>query len=184
MDSRVCTKCGMTKATAEFHKRLDDFQTRCKACISLWYKKMYREDFEYRESQKAVYYEKKEDPEFIRKRNAYLNGRYQDDPDAFWKKNTERKYKITPDEYEWLLAGQDYCCALCGIPRTQIDRRLAIDHDHLCCGADRACKNCIRWLLCGMCNKGFVPVAEIHPLLRSDLVSTYLKRRPFVERCD
>jgi recombination endonuclease VII len=142
---------------------------------------MYRENSDYQESQKAAYYEKKNDLDFLAKRNDYLNGRYKDNPDAYWAKNTKRKYKITPDEYEWLLAEQEYCCALCGISRDQLDRRLAIDHDHACCGKDRACKKCIRGLLCGMCNKGFVPMAEVHPILQSFLVREYLARRPFIK---
>jgi hypothetical protein len=53
-------------------------------------------------------------------------------------------YKITPAEYERLLANQHGACAICKVPPTA-KRRLDIDHDHQ--------TGRVRGLLCTCCNR-------------------------------
>lgn len=64
-----------------------------------------------------------------------------------------RKYGVTIEWYEELLAAQGGVCALCS--KTNGDGRLlAVDHDHACCPGDKSCGNCARALLCTRCNTG------------------------------
>jgi hypothetical protein len=85
-------------------------------------------------------------------------------------------YGITHQEWGWLLAAQDGRCKLCGEPDTV---RLNIDHDHLCHPAGRACKRCIRGMLCRVCNRMLGHV-EAKPALAARF-SDYLQCRPFQE---
>lgn len=83
-------------------------------------------------------------------------------------------YGITKAEWEWLLASQDGACALCGEGDTI---RMSVDHDHACHPTGRACKKCIRGMLCGNCNRmlGFVEKRAVLVARFAD----YLDRRPF-----
>jgi hypothetical protein len=83
-------------------------------------------------------------------------------------------YGLTRAEWEWLRESQQTCCALCG-QNSAI--RLAIDHDHACCGRERACKKCIRGMLCSVCNRLLGHVVT-RPVLAARF-SDYLERRPF-----
>ena len=91
----------------------------------------------------------------------------------YWRQ-VKSAYGITRAEWEWLFAKQDGKCALC---HETDAATLHIDHDHACHPTGRGCKNCIRGLLCGNCNRllGFVEV-------RSALLprfADYLCQRPF-----
>jgi hypothetical protein len=53
---------------------------------------------------------------------------------------------ITHEDYEGLLAAQDYRCAICGTHASDLNKALAVDHDHN--------TGKIRGLLCSACNVG------------------------------
>ena len=53
----------------------------------------------------------------------------------------KKRYGISLEEYEVMLASQDSCCAICGVCCP-----LHVDHDHK--------TTLVRGLLCGKCNKG------------------------------
>lgn len=91
-----------------------------------------------------------------RKRHYYQENKAKtDETKARWKKaNAERvrqmfrrirlsKYRITPDEYDVLLAEQKGVCAICGKPPAK-GKSLHVDHDHV--------DGQIRGLLCYRCN--------------------------------
>lgn len=61
-------------------------------------------------------------------------------------RSLRENYKITLAEYDELLYFQDGKCAICGIHSSELNRSLAVDHDH------RTGK--IRGLLCNSCNQG------------------------------
>lgn len=96
------------------------------------------------------------------------------------------RFGITPDDFMWLFEQQGGVCALCCRAESRSDPRwsetiwtLAVDHDHGHCGNDRACKECIRGLLCASCNTMLGRVEEAgEPLVLR--FSDYLERRPFI----
>lgn len=63
-----------------------------------------------------------------------------------------RKFGITLERYEQLLADQGAGCAVCGKSEKANRRRLAVDHDHSCCPGQVTCGRCLRGLLCSSCN--------------------------------
>lgn len=56
----------------------------------------------------------------------------------------QRRYGITPADYELLYSEQKGKCAICKLP--ELDKSLHVDHDH---GT-----GLVRGLLCAACNKG------------------------------
>jgi hypothetical protein len=88
-----------------------------------------------------------------------------------------RKFKITLDEYNEMLVNQNYICAICGKPETDIDPRsnkpfaLALDHCHQ--------TNKIRGLLCSKCNKSLGGFNDNIELLQSAI--DYLKKSNKIE---
>lgn len=89
---------------------------------------------------------------------------------------TKLHFGIDKDEWQRLHDDQGGVCALCGETEKR-EMRLSIDHDHACCGPRRACKRCIRGLLCDCCNRmlGYV---EQRATVRA-LFQNYLNQRPF-----
>ena len=67
----------------------------------------------------------------------------------------QKKYGITPAEYDLLLTAQAGVCAIChGHPKT---RRLNVDHDHKKVGRES-----VRGLLCGLCNRSLENTVQGH----------------------
>jgi hypothetical protein len=65
----------------------------------------------------------------------------------------KRRFGLTTEEYDALLAAQGGGCAICGRTPEENGRRLPVDHDHACCpDRSRTCGRCIRGLLCTPCN--------------------------------
>lgn len=64
----------------------------------------------------------------------------------------QRKYGITADEFDEMLALQGGVCAICRAPSSRDGYELAVDHDHRCCPGSRSCSKCLRGLLCSSCN--------------------------------
>jgi hypothetical protein len=89
-----------------------------------------------------------------------------------------RKSHLTLSEYEILKQHQNSRCALCRKEYPIFD----IDHDHGHCPYARACKECIRGLLCRLCNRYHLPWLEKNLHLQSEFVKNYLKSRPFLEQ--
>lgn len=62
------------------------------------------------------------------------------------------QFNLTIDQYDHLLASQDFCCAICGGINPD-GKMLAVDHDHHCCPEKaKSCGRCVRALLCATCN--------------------------------
>jgi len=67
-----------------------------------------------------------------------------------------KRYGLTPESFDALLASQGGCCAICGSddPGTK-HGKWHVDHDHSCCPdaiTARTCGQCVRGLLCNGCN--------------------------------
>jgi hypothetical protein len=59
------------------------------------------------------------------------------------------KYKMTSEQYAARVEAQDGRCAICLNVLA-----LLVDHDHACCPGKTSCGQCIRGLLCDLCNRG------------------------------
>ena len=83
-------------------------------------------------------------------------------------KRLQKTYKITLDQWNILLAKQNYECAICGRPfppRKNEDGKSFIpqqDHLHSCCPRKlkEFCGKCNRGALCMVCNKFVMGIIE------------------------
>lgn len=62
----------------------------------------------------------------------------------------EDRFKLTPEKYEALARSQNYECAVCFRPFSDI--KVVVDHDHACCSGHKTCGKCVRGLICQKCN--------------------------------
>lgn len=68
-------------------------------------------------------------------------------PDKVHKRNNEKKYGVSYEEYCDMLEKQDHCCAICGGVETHRRKKnLSVDHCHT--------TGKVRGLLCSECNTG------------------------------
>ena len=65
----------------------------------------------------------------------------------------KRHYGITLEQYYDMLEAQDRHCAICPYVPEE-DELLPVDHDHACCPGAITCGECLRGLLCSLCNMG------------------------------
>lgn len=120
-----CTKCRKKKDISEFHKNScakDGHHTRCKVCQTKSVK---------------MHYQKNRQATIAR-----VKAHYKSNKDEMYRK----KYGLYPGEYTVLAEKQNNACAICGTKQEDLDRSLAVDHDHV--------TGIIRGLLCGSCNRG------------------------------
>lgn len=88
-----------------------------------------------------------------------------------------KKYGISVEEFEKLLADQNNACFICGL-EFKSDHERHIDHNHTCCPKpDRSCGKCVRKILCGECNRGLARFHDNAELLRAaaDYLDSYKK---------
>lgn len=57
-----------------------------------------------------------------------------------------KKFGVTPEQFEAMLAAQDFKCAVCGTNDPGMNRDWCVDHNHT--------SGDVRGLLCNGCNKG------------------------------
>lgn len=60
-------------------------------------------------------------------------------------KGLKYHYNITLEDYDEMFNRQSGLCAICGIPHTELRKRLGVDHDHI--------SGKVRGLLCDSCNR-------------------------------
>lgn len=125
---RHCLRCKQPKPLEEFTwiPSKADYYSYCKPC-----QKEYR---------KERYWNNRED-ELKKNQEWQKSNKHQ-------RKNTTlmHRFGITMDYYNKLLKDQDEKCAICGVDQSVLDRKFAVDHDHV---TDE-----VRGLLCQRCNSG------------------------------
>lgn len=72
-------------------------------------------------------------------------------PEINRRQNLRRK-GLTPEQFDTILAAQNYGCAICGAKEPGGNGNFRVDHDHACCGGSSSCGRCVRGLLCNGCN--------------------------------
>lgn len=88
--------------------------------------------------------------------NAKLNETY--DPQVARRKGLKHKYGMTIEQYDEMLANQDYRCAVCGTDTPGHTGRFVVDHSHE--------TGNVRALLCNRCNRGLGFFKDNPSLLR------------------
>lgn len=151
-----CSKCGVEQPLDNFYKAKgtrDGFRGDCKSCFQARAKERYplvREQAIARAKQwridnierfREVQRERRTRPEVKAKERAG---------------HLKRKFGITPETYDEMLAGQDGGCAICRRPPRD-DIALHVDHEH---GTGR-----VRGLLCFRCNNALGDFEDDAPLL-------------------
>ena len=154
--SKICTGCRELKPLDEFYRQVNGPKgrtTKCKVCIA-----------EYDATRAALKNKRAKvaakTPEGkIRNKAKYDRAnavkRLKSDYSETNRRNNLRKYGLTLEEYFEMLESQNYQCGIC--PNkfdSEAARWFHVDHDHNCCGKGKACKSCIRGLLCHGCNTG------------------------------
>lgn len=157
-----CASCHLTKEATEFHKdirRSSGLYPYCKPCRRIHMGTSERKPSPW-ESKTA--YEKKR------------RERLKEAPDAnerWRRRHLWDTYRITPEDYQAMLARQGGRCAVCGTDdppssgRHDSEYRFAVDHDHSCCDGRRSCGDCVRGLLCNLCNVGLGALRDDRALL-------------------
>ncbi|WP_460764230.1 endonuclease VII domain-containing protein [Lysobacter fragariae] len=82
-----------------------------------------------------------------------------------------KKFGLTAEAYERMLAAQGHRCAICGTDKPGGRGRFAVDHDH---AAEADGRMVVRGLLCLSCNRGLGYFADRADVLR--LAAQYLDR--------
>jgi hypothetical protein len=140
---RVCTRCGHTGEFYPDKSKKDGIHSICVACHKTYQKNLHARDSEARNRQlerSKKYRELNPEKYKLGIRNATL----------------KKKYGITIEEYNSMLATQNNQCAVCfDAPKHQ---RLHVDHNHK--------TGKVRGLLCQACNVSIGKMKESPELLR------------------
>jgi hypothetical protein len=106
------------------------------------------------------------EPDLSKKDHAvYMRERRKKDPDFYRNMDLKKKFDITVQQYDAMLASQNDVCAICKRSdnvmdyRTGKPRRLAVDHCHT--------SGHVRKLLCQQCNQGLGNFRDDAVLLRA-----------------
>lgn len=100
--------------------------------------------------------------------------------DADRDRKLRQTFSLTLDEYNAMLAAQNFGCSLCGKTPEENGRALAVDHSHSCThreGIDpkkQSCGRCIRGLICNTCNLRLTETLE-RELLSMDIFTVSAK---------
>ena len=67
-------------------------------------------------------------------------------------RHLRRMYKMTPEQFNEILARQGGHCYFC--PRGPDQFQMVVEHDHRCCpgGRHTTCGKCVRAIVCKRCN--------------------------------
>ena len=149
-DSKRCNRCGETKPNSEWHRsrrRYDGLNVYCKVCMNAHGKAHYAkpEVRKAKSERSAARYAALSEEE----RSARISAEIEQKRSSGY--YLRSNYGLTLEDYDSMLHSQGGGCAICGSPPPG-DRRFAVDHDHACCPGAKTCGNCIRGLLCFVCN--------------------------------
>lgn len=170
--SKTCNRCQQQKSHEDFNKcgsARDGLRRACKSCTNVTHN---GPDAELAREAKKRYYLKNR--ELVIERSAawreanpesysgHMRSLKTHDPELAKKRargyTLKRKYGITLEQYDELLARQNHCCAICGRHESEFKTNLAVDHSHR--------SGRIRGALCTACNYRLVAKHEDAELLR------------------
>ena len=161
MNNKICSTCKIEKSVSEFYRRKDrpsGYTSQCKRCIA---KSKKKSNIKY--SQKRLEYQRKYNIEHKKDKSEYDKRR---------RKLPKVRYRMLSEQtgidaeeldsiYNELFSKQEGRCSICGIHQCQLEKRLAIDHNHY--------TGQIRELLCRECNLGISNFKEDVQILKSSI---------------
>jgi hypothetical protein len=134
-NKRRCPKCKLVLPFDAFYRSKGEaggLTTYCKTCCDI----------------KQVAYRTAHPDKIIAYRRAHPQT-----PEYSRRSHLKNTFKMTPQQYEELLAAQGGGCATCGSTSPgRAKKHFTVDHDHSCCPGFRSCGKCVRGLLCQDCN--------------------------------
>lgn len=140
---KACSKCGEEKALDEFyknHRAPDGRRGDCKTCVLAARRARYESDAETLKARVADY--RARHPERVRESQRKSRSKWT--PEQCRDRNTLRKYGLSSESFDQMLADQGAACAVC---RTDDPGAYwCVDHDHL--------TGDVRGILCINCNMG------------------------------
>lgn len=182
---KACRGCGQTKHISFFYTHStgkDGHRNYCKTCClekmkkardpvkrKAYVKKYYKNNASHiREKSKQW---REENREYAREAGRlYSKMKREKNPELARRRARgyalKRKYGITLEQYEELLAKQNHSCAVCERPASDFPTSLAVDHDHK--------TGRIRGLLCTHCNYRMVAKHRDGALLRK--IADYIEQ--------
>lgn len=83
------------------------------------------------------------------------------------------KYNVPVDRLIEMDEEQGGRCAICG-QVCSTGKSLSVDHDHKCCPGTTSCGDCVRGLLCSLCNRALGLMRDNPQFLRS--AANYLEK--------
>lgn len=128
---KLCPSCG--------EKEIDIDSKTCRPC---WIQTMHLNPKPKFTAYKKEHFKNDEDFEMFKERHK-KNRR---------KSVLKQKFKITLEQYEQMLAEQNYKCAICEISQEEYGKNFSVDHNRKCCSGSISCGKCVRGLLCNICN--------------------------------
>lgn len=138
-EKKICNVCQQEKGLAMFNRNKQAKDGRRSTCILCRNKKR-REDYEVNpEPVRTVVSDWKKNQG--KSKRAQISRRHA----------LKKRYSMTLEKYDGLLASQGGTCALCSATHSKSGRKLTVDHDHNCC-PEESCGMCVRGLLCEQCN--------------------------------
>lgn len=153
-----CKHCGELKDDELFYADAasrDGRRPECKACTAVRRKRWYQANREQEMARVRAWQESNKDRHLANQRARRARPEVRARERAGYLK---RKFGITPEQYDEMLAAQGGVCALCGrTPRDDIS--LHVDHDHR--------TGVIRKLLCFQCNNALGDLGDDPDLLRA-----------------
>lgn len=150
MQYKICSRCKINKPFSDYFKdnlRKIGIRCKCKECCKT-------ETIEWREKNRSQY-------------NNYTAMWRATNPDRQHATEIKKRYKLSVEEYNYLLSIQNNKCRICGIEHDPSRKRgrLYVDHCHN--------SSKVRGLLCSECNKGLGCFKENMDFLR--MAAIYLK---------
>ena len=159
---KACRKCKVVKGPDLFPRdrgRRDGRSTMCLTCAA----------------ETTAYYRNVADPEAYRARRAAEFGRNRE---TYRRHNLKKKFGITLEQYNEMLAAQGGVCAICGEPESQVFKKtgrlydMPVDHDHS--------TGNVRSLLCNNCNHGLGHFKDSPELLRR--AARYIQKHKAIQQ--
>lgn len=167
IEDQKCTKCGILKHISEFNKdngRKSGLSTFCRTCARKIAQKVRRTNPEKMRAYQRKWGSREENKK--KKHETVLRWRLRN-PEKYHEQSLKKSTGITVNQYNQMFVDQQGCCAICGIPKSDLSVKLFVDHDHQ--------TGEIRGLLCKQCNFALGNVKDSVVVLKKAII--YLTQR-------